>query len=295
MGGKSGGDSSAWYRQQEQERQDAIREGTAAIDRTFDGGIFGKGLVDPAKVKTGRTYYLADGTEYVVPDVAAVTASPTDGMSPAEIARYNESKYGTSVAPLSATDGTASTGAASDLPDLYRKTTTETGFDDAFYDARRQAYLDYAMPQLEDQRSDAQRELTYSLARSGQLAGSTRADQSSELQKLYDIQSQSVADQALDYENQTRTNVEAARSDLIGTLNATGDATGAANSALTRAATLSQPTAYSPLTDLFGSYTSALGTAAAADRARALGWGSTISAGSPSWGGVPTSSVSVKG
>ena len=168
-------------------------------------------------------------------------------------------------------------------------------FDDKFYDKQRQSFLDYAMPQLEDQRSGASRELVYSLARSGQLEGSARANLSSELQKLYDTQSQNVADQALDYENTSRTNVENARSDLVSTLNTTGDATGAANSAIARSATLSQPSAYSPLADLFGSYTNALGTSAAAERARALGWGGGSTASSPSWYGTPTSAVSVKG
>ena len=127
------------------------------------------------------------------------------------------------------------------------------------------------------------------------LEGSARAQKASELQQLYDLEAQNVADQALDYENKARTNVENARSDLVATLNATGDATGAANSALARSATLSQPEAYSPLTDLFAGYTDALGTAAAAERARAYGWGSQTKTGLPSWYGAPPSSVTVKG
>lgn len=172
---------------------------------------------------------------------------------------------------------------------------TFSQFDDNFYDGQRQAYLDFAQPQLEDQRAGASRELVYSLARSGQLEGSARADRESELQKLYDLESQSIADQALDYENTARTNVENARSDLVSTLNATGDATGAANSALARSAALSQPEAYSPLADLFTGYTNALGTTAAAERARSYGWGSPQQTGTPTWYGAPSSSVSVRG
>ena len=205
MGSKGGGSSSGYYRQQEQERQAAVREGTSAIDATFEQ------------------------------------------------------------------------------------------FDDGFYDQQKQAFLDFAQPQLEDQRAKASRELVFSLARSGQLEGSARAQKASELQQLYDLEAQNVADQALDYENKARTNVENARSDLVATLNATGDATGAANSALARSATLSQPEAYSPLTDLFAGYPDALGTAAAAERARAYGWGSQTKTGLPSWYGAPPSSVTVKG
>ncbi|GLO68644.1 hypothetical protein MACH17_01610 [Phaeobacter inhibens] len=72
--GKGGGDSSAQYRQDEQARQAAIRDGTAKIDETF------------------------------------------------------------------------------------------AQFDDDFYTKQREAFLDFARPQLEDQRADASRELVYSLA-----------------------------------------------------------------------------------------------------------------------------------
>lgn len=260
--GKGGGSSSDYYRQQEQERQAAIRKGTASINEIFDGGTFGVGKVD--NPVAGETYYLADGSEYA----------------------YNPTQSG----PLSGLfDGSGST------PDLYSGTETRGGFDDEFFDKQRQAYLDFAMPQLEDQKSGASRELVYSLARSGQLEGSARAQQQSELQKLYDLESQNIADKALDYENKSRTDVENARSDLISTLNATGDATGAANSALARSAALSQPEAYSPLADLFTSYTNALGTSAAAERARSYGWGSTQQTGTPTWYGAPSSSVSVRG
>lgn len=260
MGGK-GGDSSGQYRQDEQERQDAIRKGTASINDIFDGGVFGVGEV--SNPVAGETYFLADGSEYVAPGAPVANAQLT---------------------------GTA------DPPELFSGTETRRGFDDQFFDEQRQAYLDFAMPQLEDQRAGASRELVYSLARSGQLEGSARAAQQSELSKLYDTEAQNVASKALDYENKSRTGVEDARADLISTLNATGDATGASNSALARSATLSQPEAYSPLADLFTSYTSALGTSAAAERARSYGWGGQQQqTGSPTWYGAPGSSVSVKG
>ncbi|GLO68643.1 hypothetical protein MACH17_01600 [Phaeobacter inhibens] len=127
------------------------------------------------------------------------------------------------------------------------------------------------------------------------MEGSARAQKTSELSKLYDLESQNLADKALEHENKSRTNVENARADLVSTLNATGDASGAANSAIARSAALSQPAAYSPLADLFTSYTSALGTSAAAERARSYGWGSNKQVGSPSWYGTPSSAVSVTG
>lgn len=142
-----------------------------------------------------------------------------------------------------------------------------------FFSGRRQAFLDYAQPQLDSQHADAQKELTFSLARSGLLNSSSRGDLASELAKKYAIQKQNVADQALSYQNQTKSNVEDARAGLISTLNATGDATQAANDAITRASILSQPQSYSPLSDLFADFTSAIGKQAAAERAFTMGGG----------------------
>lgn len=146
-------------------------------------------------------------------------------------------------------------------------------FDDEFFEGRRESFLGYAMPQLNDQYGDAQQELTYSLARGGNLNSSTRGDQASELQKLFDTNSQQITDRAMSYENQARNAVEDARSNLITTLNATGDAEGAANSALSRATVLSRPEAYSPLGQLFVDFTSGLGAQAAQERAAAASGG----------------------
>ena len=64
-------------------------------------------------------------------------------------------------------------------------------------------------------------------------------------------------------------------------LNATGDAQGAANSALARASALSQPAAQSPLAQMFADFTSTLGATAAAERSWVASGGQ---AGSPGLG-----------
>lgn len=152
--------------------------------------------------------------------------------------------------------------------------TFSSNFNDDFYAGRRQSYLDYANPQLDKQYEDATKQLTYALARGGTMNSSIRAQKFGELQQLYDRNKQQVTDQALGYENSARTGAEDARANLIATLNATGDAEGAANSALTRAATLSKPETYSPLANLFADFTSGLGVQAAQERAEALSGGS---------------------
>jgi hypothetical protein len=145
----------------------------------------------------------------------------------------------------------------------------DSQFNDDYFGKRQQSYLDYASPQLDKQYADAQKQLSFALARSGNSDSSARAAQLGDLQKLYDTNKQQVADQAISYGTQARNSVEDARSNLIQTLNSTGDATGAANSALARAAALSAPDAYSPLGQLFGAFTNGLGTQAALERANA--------------------------
>ncbi|MDM9629771.1 hypothetical protein QTL95_28205 [Rhizobium sp. S152] len=138
-----------------------------------------------------------------------------------------------------------------------------------YFDKQQQNFLDYASPQLEDQFGNASKELTFALTRAGLLDSSARAEKEADLQKTYDLNKQQIADQALSYKTQAQNNVEDARSNLISTLNATGDAEGAASSALTRASALSQPAAYSPLADLFTQFTAGLGTQAALEKANA--------------------------
>lgn len=152
---------------------------------------------------------------------------------------------------------------------LFSGRSQSGGFNDDFFSGRRQAYIDYASPQLEEQYGDAQKQLTYALTRSGNLDSSMRADKSADLQKMYDLNKQKIADDALSYETQSRTAVEDARANLIATLNATGDAQGAANSAIARSQALSQAPAYSPLSQLFTDFTAGLGTQAAQERAEA--------------------------
>lgn len=157
--------------------------------------------------------------------------------------------------------------------EAFTKTATATPgqFTDDFFNGRKQAYLNYADPQLQDQYGDANRQLTFSLARSGLLDSSARGQKLGELQKLYDTQKQAIADKALSYETGARNSVEDARSNLIQTLNATGDAEGAANSALARSQALSAPDAYSPLAQLFTDFTNGLGIQAAQERSYAAG------------------------
>ncbi|RWA81508.1 MAG: hypothetical protein EOQ31_31690 [Mesorhizobium sp.] len=288
MGGKNdGADEAKRARQDEEARQARIRQGTQRINTIFDGGTTVSGqLAGGAAYDPTKTYYNSDGSIWAP---QAAPSNPFQGIRDLGNDMFGnrgggrEGDHGGYVS--GAEQGRAALGraftryltpeqqfaAALKNGGLYSAKNTTTGFNNDFFDARKQAYLDYADPQLQDQYNDANRQLTFSLARSGLLDSSARGEKLGDLQKLYDTQKQAIADKALSYETGARNSVEDARANLIQTLNATGDAEGAANSALARSQALSQPDAYSPLGQLFTDFTNGLGIQAAQERSYAAG------------------------
>jgi hypothetical protein len=289
MGGKNkGGNEAAQARADEQQRQQRIREGTARIDEIFGGKMVGSGAVGAdAAFNPSGTYYMADGSvwkpkTYSMPTTTTSNSATGDGTAPNYIRPTNMNQDGAlSAAFRSGEGGAVGTDFSTLTPEeqfrealrggLYTGTAKTGGFGDEFFDSRKKAFLDYATPQLDDQYADANKALTYQLARQGLLDSSIRADKGAELQKKYDLNKQQIADQALSYSTEARNNVEKARSDLIAMLNATGDAEGAANSALARSQALSQPQAFNPLTQLFADFTSGLGQQAQWERNAMMG------------------------
>lgn len=132
-------------------------------------------------------------------------------------------------------------------------------FDDGFYDNRRQAALDYYMPQADQQYADAEKQLTFALARSGGAQSSAAAQQHADLEKRMTAARQGIMDQADTSTQNMRNQVESARSDIVGMLNQTGNASTAMDNARSRVAALSTPESYSPLADLFSTGASIAG------------------------------------
>lgn len=297
LGGGGSNKEAERARQEEEARQGRIRQGTQSINSIFDGGIFGSGkatVFDPS-----ATYYNADGTQWSPvsgPSAPAAAPAATPGLTGFTSTGRGDRSSG---APqdAAATGGghsgqvglgeflykaVAGAGAGSPAEQfaqananggLFTGTAQRGGFNDDFYRGIRDSFTNYAMPQLNQQRDDAAKELTFALDRTGQLAGSVRGQKTGQLQRLFDTNEQQVRDQALAYENQARTGVENARADLIGMLNATGDNQQAVNSALSRSTILTQPQAYSPLGQLFTDFTAGLGAQAAQERAAAASGG----------------------
>jgi hypothetical protein len=125
------------------------------------------------------------------------------------------------------------------------------GFDDQFYEKRKQEFANFANPDVQRQYKDAQGGVLYGLARSGNLASSERSRQLGVVDRERDTATMRVADRGAEYANQARTQVENNRTDLINQVNATGDSALAANQAMNRAATLRPSPAFEGLGSLF--------------------------------------------
>jgi hypothetical protein len=168
-------------------------------------------------------------------------------------------------------------------------------FDDGFFGRNRQAFMDYAQPQLDEQFGDASKELTFDLARSGLMNSSVRGDKTSKLQRLYDQNTQQITNEALSREQQQRNAVEGARADLVSMLQTTGDAQGATNQALSRASILSAPQPFSPVGQMFQDFTAGLGTQAAMERAASVSGGRFQPRYNTGLFGAPSSAVVNRG
>lgn len=300
MGGKNKGSKAAdAARRDEEARQQRIREGTQRINSIFDGTTVGDGrLTAGTAFDPNATYYKSDGSVWK-PHTNPLSMV-FEGLQRQWVERGKdgtagwETMNGADGKTYAIEPGDGKYRKLSELPSglasasaqnqyekmlaeggLYSGVKQTGGFNNDFFEGRKQAYMDYANPQMEDQYGKAQKQLAFALARNGTLDSSIRAQKTGELQQAYDLNKQQIADQALSYETQARNSVEDARSNLIATLNATGDAQGAANAALARSQALSQPAAFSPLTNLFADFTSTLGQQAAIERANYYSGGKT--------------------
>lgn len=88
-------------------------------------------------------------------------------------------------------------------------------FNDDFYNKRGQDYTNYAMPELDRQYQNQQRDLIANLARSGNLNSSLRGDLLAELQRQYDAGKVSIADKSNQLIQDARSSVESQRASLL--------------------------------------------------------------------------------
>lgn len=128
------------------------------------------------------------------------------------------------------------------------------GFDDGFYKKRADDYSAYATPDLEHQAKIAHDNLIYGLSRTGNLDSSAAIKSNGELNDQENAARINIANEGLNQSNALRSQVENTRGSTVAQLNATGDSSAAAASALRQTQALNQPVGFSPLGNLFANF-----------------------------------------
>jgi len=126
-----------------------------------------------------------------------------------------------------------------------------SGFGPAFYDARKQSYLNFATPQLSQQVQDTGKGLTFQLARQGLLHSGAAEQQGRALQRTVLQSQQQLSDTAANETNQLRQSVEQERSRLTNQLVNSGDPTLARQQAYSAAQNLQLPSMFAPIGQAF--------------------------------------------
>lgn len=141
-------------------------------------------------------------------------------------------------------------------------------FDQPFFDTREQAYLEFALPQLEDQYEKEKEQLVFALARNKRLNSNTRSDRLAELEKQYNIQRTKINDNALGFANKARADIENARANLVSQNASLQNPSAVADLASQRAVALSAAPQFDPLGNLFQNTTAGIATAQQAQQKR---------------------------
>lgn len=129
-------------------------------------------------------------------------------------------------------------------------------------DQRREALTGFLVPQLDNQFEDARDDLTFALARSGQLTSSTAGDRQGDLSQAFSLNRADIDSQIQGDVASTRSRMNQQRQALESALRASGDQTASTNNALTTATTFRQETPQlSPLGNVFQGLATGIGAA----------------------------------
>lgn len=144
----------------------------------------------------------------------------------------------------------------------------DSQFNDPYFSNIESGYLDYYNPQLQEQYDDAVKQLTYSLARSGNAESTTNNEQFGKLEQKQLEARTKIADDAKAASAKARGDVAQQRSSLYSLNNSAADPNQAASQAAQAALQLAQPQSYSPLGSIFSSLINTGGNIAAVNQAQ---------------------------
>lgn len=137
---------------------------------------------------------------------------------------------------------------------LFTGTTTSPGFNKDFYDKRATDYINYAMPELQQQAGQQSKQLQYKLANQGLTKSSAGQQLGSSLIQEINKQRQGVVSGGIQQAQDLQRNVEQNRSNLISQLELSADPGAASQQALSTAAGFRAPSQFQPLGSLFSNW-----------------------------------------
>lgn len=156
-------------------------------------------------------------------------------------------------------------------------------FDEGFFQRNiGNPFLDYSLPQFEEQRRGALGDLVKGLASRGLLSSSAGARARNEFNDFSERQRLAIEDQARSKIDEGLSSAEAARNNIITQLNATADAQAAIQAAQNQATLLGRTPTFSPLGAIFANFSSSFlnNNAANQNNPASSGGGVTLFGGS---------------
>lgn len=128
------------------------------------------------------------------------------------------------------------------------------GFDPQFFAQKEKAYMDYAMPQVQEQATEMQKQGAYKLGGQGLLKSSAALQLGESLSRAKNAATNQVGMEAMNQGNQLQEAVAKKKSDLIGEANTAADPSSSAQSAIGAASQFQSPSLFQPLGELFNGW-----------------------------------------
>lgn len=217
---KSGGDSGAQILAQQQQQQGQINTGMEQLNRIFQGGTVGTGVVPQGGFNPGGTYYDALGNK--------VQGGQAKGLF--------------------------------DTGQLFSGQTQEKGFGPDFYNQRQQDYLNFATPQVEEQYGKTLGSLTNSLSNQGLRHSSVSDKMQGSLQEELSRQLAGQSNLAMGQSQDLQKQVAQEQAQLTQQLQQSANPAQTSVQALQASSQLQAPSVLQPLGNLFSNWSSLYGT-----------------------------------
>jgi len=269
-------------RAEEAARQARIKKGLKEIDRVFSGYNTGSGKLDDFGAfdpkgtyydKSGKQLNLNWSDQDLMDWYQSKQPATTNQYGIGGLTGFNTgSAINNPLGGILGQIGGQQQPAGPNIKDLRKQRLQEVfnkgvfsgvenvpGFDDNFFNSRRDAYLNYAKPQLEDQFADQNKNLIFALARGGNLESSLAAERKAKLGLERDQRVIDLGNEAQNIVNSSRQQIEGARGDITNQLLASGDNSLAVQNAMRQASNLQQMPGFSPVGQLFNDAAGGIG------------------------------------